>query len=73
MVDAEVVVASKLLEGWVELGDGQRGPGETGGEVTGQSLGGRVSVALGLLTTRFRQLELVRVGFESRFWFGRFF
>ena len=44
MVDAEVVVASELLEGWVELGDCRMGPGETGGEVTGQSLGGRVRV-----------------------------
>ena len=42
MVDAEVVVACELLEGGVKLGDGRRGPGETGGEVTGQRLGGRV-------------------------------
>jgi hypothetical protein len=42
MVDAEVIVACELLEGRVELGDGGRAPGKTGGEVTGQRLGGRV-------------------------------
>jgi hypothetical protein len=42
MMDAEVVIASELLEGWVEAGDNCGAPSETRREMAEQSIGGKV-------------------------------
>jgi hypothetical protein len=42
MMDAEVVIASELLESWVEAGDNGGAPSETRREMAEQSSGGKV-------------------------------